>query len=122
MKYYNSIVISTVIFLNVINIILFRRRNYLTTAISIGLLCAYYALYNFSEYNDNISAYFIIMLIISFAGPIVETIIIHSTNGEAWIYGYPLPGYKVPLWLLPGYGMLGLACVHAYNFFKNNLT
>ena len=120
--FYNNTIVSIMIILNILNIIMFRRKNLLTTAITITLLVGFFVFYNFSEFNlDPLSA-FLTMSIISFAGPVVETIIIHFTNGEAWRYGYPLSGFLVPLWLLPGYGMLGLACLHTYNYIiKNHL-
>ena len=118
--FYNNAIVSIMIILNILNIIMFRRKNLLTTAITIALLVGFFMFYDFSKFDLDPLSTFLTMTIVSFAGPFVETIIIHFTNGEAWRYGYPLPGFLVPLWLLPGYGMLGLACLHSYQFFVKN--
>ena len=70
--------------------------------------------YNFDKLNIDKEAMFYSMIVISLAGPFIESIIIHFTDGGAWNYGNPLPGWYVPLWLLPGYGIMGLSCLHAY--------
>ena len=118
--FYNTTIISIMIILNILNIIMFRRKNLLTTAITIALLIGFFMFYDFAKFNIDPLSAFLTMAVVSFAGPVVETIIIHFTNGEAWRYGYPLSGFLVPLWLLPGYGMLGLVCLHTYHYLINN--
>ena len=36
MKYYNSLIVLVVVFLFILNIILFHKKDYLTTAINLG--------------------------------------------------------------------------------------
>ena len=80
MKYYNSLIVITVVFLFILNIILFHKKDYLTTAINLGLLCAYFALYDFKEYNINVLAVVITMLLTMLLAPTFESIMIYSTS------------------------------------------
>lgn len=111
----NNILLFIITVLNVLNIIIFRKHNILPTFITLGLLVLFFMVYNFDKLNIDKEAMFYSMVAISLLGPFIESIIIHFTDGEAWNYGRPLPGWYVPLWLLPGYGMLGLSCLHTYH-------
>ena len=64
---------------------MFHKKDYLTTAINLGLLCAYFALYDFKEYNINVLAVVITMLLTMLLAPIFESIMIYSTSGKAWM-------------------------------------
>lgn len=118
MKYYNSLIVLAVVFLFILNIILFHKKDYLTTAINVGLICVYFALYDFKEYNINVLAVVITMLLTMLLAPIFESIMIYSTNGKAWIYGYPLSKYMAPLWLAPAWGIIYVSFLHNYNYFN----
>ena len=76
MKYYNSLIVLAVVSLFTLNVILFHKNDYLTTAINVGLMCAYFALYDFKEYNINVLAFAITMLLIMLLAPIYESIMI----------------------------------------------
>ena len=115
----NNIIINAVTILNMLNIIKNRRQNGYTTVITIVLIGIFYCFYDFSELNIQKNAITVAIVAISFLGPLMESIIIHHTKGEAWKYGYPFKNWYVPLWLLPGYGMLAMSSIHIYQSFLN---
>ena len=82
--------------------------------ITLGLIAIHYYTYDFDRLGIDRKAFLITVLAIGLSGPLMESIIIHFTKGEAWRYGNPYLNWYVPLWLLPGYGMLGMSCVHYY--------
>ena len=113
----NDIIMFIVTLLNMINIILNCKSNILTTIITLIIMFIHYKFYDFDKLSLNKKAYYLTVLLISLSGPLMETVIIHYTNGDAWRYGNPFLNWYVPLWLLPGYGMLGMSCLHYY--FRN---
>ena len=46
MKYYNSLIVLAVVSLFTLNVILFHKNDYLTTAINLGLLFVFFSLYS----------------------------------------------------------------------------
>lgn len=106
--------------LNMVNIILNCKQNILPTIITLLLIVIHYYTYDFDKLKIDRKAFLLTVLSISLSGPLMESIIIHFTKGNAWVYGNPFMNWYVPLWLLPGYGMLGMSCIHYYfNNLKN---
>lgn len=115
----NNIIINAVTILNMLNIIKNRRQNIYTSIITIILIGIFYYFYDFSLLNVQKEAMLVAIVSLSLLGPLMESVIIHYTKGEAWKYGYPYKNWYVPLWLLPGYGMLAMSSVHIYKSFLN---
>ena len=115
----NNIIMNSVTILNMFNIIKNRQENVYPTIITILLIAVFYYFYDFSVLNVNKKAMLISLISLSLMGPLMESVIIHNTNGEAWKYGFPFKNWYVPLWLLPGYGMLAMSSIHVYQSFLN---
>jgi hypothetical protein len=115
----NNIIINSITILNMLNIIKNRRENTHPSIITIILIAIFYYFYDFSLLNVQKNAMLISIVALSFLGPLMESIIIHYTNGESWKYGYPYKNWYVPLWLFPGYGMLAMSSIHIYKSFLN---
>ena len=108
----NDIIINALIILNMINIIYNCKQNILPTVITIILIAIFFYLYNFTKIDKH--RYLLTAVMISLTGPLMESIIIHFSNGNSWSYKHPFLNWYVPLWLLPGYGILGMSAVHYY--------
>ena len=110
----NDIIMCILTLANMANIIFNCKQNILPTIITFILIAIHYYTYDFDKLKINRRAFLITVLLIGLSGPIMESIIIHFTKGNAWRYGNPFMNWYVPLWLFPGYGMLGMSCVHYY--------
>ena len=110
----NNLIMMIITILNMLNIIINCNLNILPTIITLILITLHYLTYDFEKLKIKRKSFLITVFLISLSGPLMESIIIHFTNGQAWKYGNPFLNLHVPLWLFPGYGMLGMSCLHYY--------
>ena len=111
---YNDLILLLLIVFNILNIIFFCKKNILPTIITIVLIICFFKLYDFKISKVNKKIFLLITIMMSLCGPIMESIIIHYSNGNSWNYTHPFLNWYVPLWLLPGYGMLAMSAIHTY--------
>ena len=110
----NDIIVLSVFIINGINVVLNCKQNILPAFISLFLILFQLSIYNFKELGINKKAFIMTGIAVAIFAPIVESIIIYYSNGNTWRYAYPFMNWNIPLWLIPGYGMLGMACIHHY--------
>ena len=110
----NDLIVLSVFIINGINVVLNCKKNILPAIISLFLILFQLSNYNFKELGINKKAFIMTGLAIAIVAPIVEVIIIYYSKGNTWKYAYPFMNWNIPLWLIPGYGMLGMVCIHQY--------
>ena len=112
---YNDLILFFLVFLNIINIIFYCKHNIFPSIITIILIILFFKLYNFKKGNTNKKKFLFTFLMMSIFGPVMESIIIHFSNGSSWNYKHPFLNWYIPLWLIPGYGILAMSSIHFYN-------
>ena len=113
-----SILVFSLIILNVINLIIFQNNDTIILINSLIFLILYFNLSD-RDYNDKKIVLFTI-LHFSFYGLLLESLLIRYNNNI--IYKNPSKPLNLPLWLIPTYATFCIGSIFTYDFFKMVLS
>ena len=113
-----SILVFSLIILNVINLIIFQNNDTIILINSLLFLILYFYLSD-RDYNHKKIILFSI-LHFTFYGVLLESLILRYNNNI--LYKNPSKPLNLPLWLIPTYATFSLGSIFTYDFFKMVLS
>ena len=113
-----SILVFSLIILNVINLIIFQNNDTIILINSLLFLILYFYLSD-RDYNHKKIILFSI-LHFTFYGILLESLILRYNNNI--LYKNPSKPLNLPLWLIPTYATFSLGSIFTYDFFKMVLS
>ena len=101
------------IIVNILNVGFLWENTYLCFTISCLLLVLILS-NDYSKYGVKKCTLVITSLIVAFAGPIIEIIMIYLSNNKCKVYGNIFSPLNISLDLIPNYGLIGVSCIIIY--------